>query len=140
MITNTAEIFRHLCPQVFNSRAMELENARMGGVSFLMRPIASGVYNFWVYVCPEDAQFSARQAVKSLRDRADSGTVEYGVVTLNGDPLIDQLIAATQASHALPSKIPDQISRILSTNAVEAEKLRIERLAFSGSVYEYQER
>jgi hypothetical protein len=61
-----------------------------GGISFYLRPAAKG-YNYWIYICPKDCPFSAKQAAKTLRDSADRGVTPWGYIKLSPEPMVDQL-------------------------------------------------
>lgn len=140
MITVMTEICRHLRPQFINNKNMTLQPNPMGGVSFLMRPTAEKQYDFWVYVCPPSIAFSSKQAVKSLRDKADSGIVPYGTITLDGRPLLDQLIEYVKSNHhGFPSEIPKQVDAMVTNNSRVRIMLEMEKLAARGSIHAYQD-
>lgn len=131
------EIFRHLRPRVVDESGMKLSTLSMGGVSFLLRPVDTGVYNFWVYLCPPSAMFSSRQAVKSLRDRADAGVVPYGTISLNDSPLIEQLVNFICSNTSLPSEVPGYVSQICETNQLAETTLSAIQRTCQGTINEY---
>ena len=106
------EIFRHYRPK------LKERNLDKGGLSFLMRPEALGIYSYWIYICPLDTEFSMKQATKSLRERAVNGTKPWGTIELTEDiSLLDLLISdVNKLSHDLPSETPDIIKKILAAN------------------------
>ena len=134
----TTEIFRHLRPYVVDESNMKLAAHSMGGLSFLLRPVDKGVYNFWVYMCPASAMFSSRQAVKSLRNRADSGVVPYGTIPINDSPLIEQLVDFICSNSSLPSEVPGYVSQIRETNQHAEAVLNAIQHACKGTINEYK--
>jgi hypothetical protein len=114
---NNQEIFRHLRPHWYNRTSHTIEPLTHGGVSFLLKPTAERTYDFWIYICPEDASFSARQAVKSLRDVQARGVVPWGTLTLADDPIIEQLSKfIITEQHVLPSEVGHQVLKIVMVN------------------------
>ncbi len=112
-----AEIFRHLRPQWYNRAKHLIEPLTHGGISFLLQPVAERTYSFWIYICPEDAAFSSRQAVKSLRDTVARGTVPWGTITLTEDPIIEQLSKfIITEQHVLPSEVGHQVLKMVMVN------------------------
>ena len=110
------EIFRHLRPHDFDPYRKEITPNQFGGLSFLVHPI-NDEFDFWVYICPNNTTFSARQAVKSLRERAANGVVPFGTFTPSEEPLIDQLINyVSSANVLLPTEIGAQAHQIIQTN------------------------
>ena len=87
-----------------------------GGISFLLRPTANNWYDFWVYICPFDAEFSSKVAVNRLRYIANSGTAPWSNIVMNGEPLIDLLIIATVSESVLPTSVGNFIDAILEQN------------------------
>ena len=139
METFKSEIFRHLRPLLVDDVGIRMTFHPMGGVSFLLRPEAEKVYSFWVYICPSNATFSSRQAVKSLRDRANSGIVPYGTIKLDNTPLIHQLISAVLSnSTLLPSEVPEQIKKIQAFNQQSQKQLDALRSSYKDVINEYQ--
>jgi len=122
-VTDNAEIFRHLRPQFFDRRLGQLVPASSGGVSFLLRPTDTKRYDYWIYICPKDVTFSAKQSVKSLRSIFDRGVVPWGTIELDGSPIINQLVDSISASaHGIPSEVNTFILSIVSFNQYSAKK------------------
>lgn len=133
------EIFRHLRSNWFDRRTSTLIPNPMGGVSFLLRPKAEKTYDFWVYICPDTASFSAKQSVKTLRERAASGVVPFGTISLTEEPLIEQLIRfVLSESGALPSELGKQVLEILICNISARTTFEKVKLAASSSVQHYE--
>jgi hypothetical protein len=88
----------------------------------MLKPAAEKQYDYWIYICPKDVQFSTKQAVKSLRDTAARDAMPWGTIELDGTPIIDQLIASVlSATHGLPSEVTAYVRDILSlSNQAEA--------------------
>lgn len=99
-----SEIFRHLRPLTFDKDRLALAPRRNGGVSYMLRLKEDSTYDFWLYVCPLDAEFSSKAAVHKLRQVADSGVAPWANVTMNGAKLIDLLVAATVQTD-LPTEV-----------------------------------
>ena len=107
------DIFRHYRP------TKKGRPAEKGGLSFLLRPTDYRVYNYWVYMCPLDTEFSAKQAVKTLRDRADSNVKPWGRVDIqNETPLIDLILEdLNNLTHELPSDAP-KLAELIRQNRI----------------------
>jgi len=119
-----SEIFRHVRPQWYDRRAHRLAVHSRGGISFLLRPQSERTYDFWVYICPEEVEFSAKQAVKALRDTVGRGTVPFGTVVLNEEPIIDVLTRyVVNENMALPSSASKQLLSITIINGYANKKL-----------------
>jgi len=110
-----AEIFRHFRPLKFDRSRVTVTPLSNGGVSYLLRPTEDGTYNFWIYICPFDAGFSAKAAVKRLREVVDDGVAPWGTIKMNSLPLIDQLVAATTQTD-LPTEVGDMVKKIWHRN------------------------
>jgi len=122
--TTQSEIFRHIRPHWFDKRRHSLVPHSQGGISFLLKPVAEGVYDFWIYICPKDIEFSSRQAVKSLREIAARGVVPFGTVTPGDDPLVDSLTRfVINERMKLPSEASQQLLMITITNGYANKKL-----------------
>ena len=135
------EVFRHYRNRYFNRSAHALEPMRNGGISFLLRPIETGVYNFWVYICPQDTGFSAKQAVRSLRLVANRGTKPWGQLKLRDDEsLLDQLVShLIKEEQALPSELGKQALEIFLWNLQEQTKLAVAATTATEATTIYQE-
>lgn len=105
----------------------ELEPERNGGISFLLVPYAERQYNFWVYICPWSAGFSAKTAVHALRKAAENDVAPWGSLDLDDRPLIDQLFDATKSTpeHLAKSEMMSMLSQIGVTNMVQQAKLKM---------------
>lgn len=109
------------------SKRGELEPERNGGVSFLLTPFAERHYNFWVYLCPWSAGFSAKTAVHALRKAVENQVAPWGFLQLDDRPLIDQLYQATTSvpEHLAKSDLITMLTQIGIRNMVQETKLRI---------------
>lgn len=101
MSKGQSEFFRHHRPLWFDLKRRELIPETKGGVSFMLVPVAEGVYDFWLNICPMDATFSARQAVAHLRRARENGVAPWGQLTMNDRPIIEQLTNAVQYGSGL---------------------------------------
>jgi|SRR5579859_537495 len=121
---NQAEIFRHLRPSWYDRKSHTVKPLTNGGISFLLKPTAERTYNFWIYICPEDASFSAKQAVKTLREIAARQTVPWGTLTTSDEPIIEQLTKfIIYEQHVLPSEVGHQVLKIVMVNSYATHKL-----------------
>lgn len=113
------EIFRHLRSHWFNSKTCVVEPLRNGGISFLLHLRAAEAYDFWIYICPEDTQFSSRQAVKSLREIVSRGTIPWGTINLVDGLLLDQLtkFIINEQCHVLASDVGHLALKIVIKNS-----------------------
>jgi len=120
-----SEIFRHVRPHWYDYKSHRLIPQVRGGISFLLRPSAERTYDFWIYICPEDIEFSSKQAVKSLRDSAARGTVPFGHVVLTDEPIVDVLTRfVINEEMALPSDASKQLLSITTINDYASKKLK----------------
>jgi hypothetical protein len=115
---------------------MQLVPGTNGGISFMLKPAAEKKYDYWIYICPKDVQFSTKQAVKSLRDTSARDAMPWGTIELDGTPIIDQLISSVLAGrHGLPSEVTAYIRDILSlSNHAEARLAEYKALASTTKV------
>lgn len=133
------EIFRHFRPHFFNQTRMALEPFKCGGLSFLIVPVEQDVYNFWVYICPEDVGFSARQAVSSLKKIHNQETAPFGTIMLNNISIIEAISQnLINGPHLLPTEAGKQMLNIMLTNnEAELKKLKLlQRITRGTKVYE----
>ena len=138
-MSSQAEIFRHLRPHWYDKRTHQLVPQPFGGISFLLKPTAEKQYDFWVYICPDDTAFSARQAVKSLRERATTGVVPFGTLQLNEDPLVDQLTRyVINEQMVLPSEASKQLLSITIINAYAQRKKEAAEASAKASAKVYE--
>jgi len=133
------EIFRHLRPHWYDRRKHQLVPQPMGGLSFMLVPSAAQTYDFWIYICPEDAPFSSKQAVKTLRECIPKRIVPFGTLTLDETPLIQQLTKyLISEMMALPSEASKQALTINLINAFAERKMRLREQA-SNATRHYSE-
>lgn len=114
------QIFRHLRPTWYDSESHEIKVLPNGGISFLLSPTAEKQYDYWIYICPKDAQFSTKQAVKSLRLVVERNVVPWGHITLSNLSLQDELLRSVTVSGGdglFTSDLISQVDDILQTNA-----------------------
>lgn len=136
-----SEIFRHIRPHWYDYRTHRLVPQSKGGISFLLRPSAERTYDFWAYICPEDTEFSAKQAVKTLRDNAAKGTVPFGSVILTEEPIVDILTRfIINEEMALPSEASKQLLSITIINSYANKKLQQAEEKAKGSRKQYEVR
>jgi hypothetical protein len=130
--------FRHIRPLVYDAVSHTMTRHPKGGVSFYIAPIADRSYDYWIYVCPLDTRFSARQAVHSLRQNAKE-TAPWGNIALgDGESIINKLINDMETASELPSDIPNMVKAILAGNEIEIRALKDAEAALTkaDSVYE----
>lgn len=138
--TNSSEIFRHLRPHWFDYKSHRLIPHSQGGVSFLLRPQSPGTYDFWIYICPENATFSSRQAVKTLRDSADRGIVPFGTIQISDEPITDTLTRfVINEQMALPSEASHQLLKITIINSYANKKLQEAEEKAKGAISAYED-
>jgi hypothetical protein len=134
--TSTSEFFRHLRPQWFDLSRRELKAHPNGGVSFLLVPVAERTYDFWVNICPEDAPFSSRHAVDSLRKVRAAGTAPFGQLQLDERPIFDQLVEEVRRLAPPPYELGRYVSKISLLREVAARAQA--RHADTGAKKEYE--
>lgn len=139
-IKTKSEIFRHIRPHWYDRKSHQLVPYSRGGISFLLHPKEQGVYDFWVYICPEDIEFSSRQAVKTLRERASSGIVPFGTVHLTDEPLVDVITRYVISEQMnLPSEASKQLLSIVIINAYAKKKLQEQQEKATKARAQYEE-
>lgn len=87
---------------------------RNGGISFLCLQHEDSRVDFWVYVCPLDAGFSSKAAVRRLRDAKESAA-PWGTFMPTNDPLLSQLCAQVRQTD-LPSTVPTILLEMIVNN------------------------
>lgn len=114
---NKNEIFRHIRPLWFNKSRNTLDTAPNGGISFLFLPSEThGNFNYWIYVCPNDALFSSKTAVNKLRAAVKNKTKPWGNISLSDDSILDTAVESIlMKSSGLETQVPNQLSEILVT-------------------------
>lgn len=105
-----------------------MKPAKNGGLSFLAMHNDQGQIDFWVYICPLTAGFSAKAAVKKLREIKDVAA-PWGTFTLTDQPLLDQLLEQSILTD-IPTDIGSLIDLIRSANTQQEEK-RIAKLSIN---------
>ena len=116
-MTETTTIFRHLRPLRFDkSRGQAVPVQGQGGVSFALRPVALGTYDFWVTYVPEGNTLTARAATVALRRSIERGVVPRGQLNLDTRPLLEQLADGVLNHRELPSEVAALIAKILVNN------------------------
>lgn len=103
----------------------------------MLRSTTQQSYDFWVYVCPLDAEFSSRAAVKRMRDVAKDGVVPWGTIEMDDRPLIEQLTEASRRS-VLPTTLNRILNSIEKINTRE-QKLYDEAIASAAAYQKYKE-
>lgn len=135
-----SEIFRHLRSHWFDHKTHRLIPNTHGGISFLLRPSAQGKYDFWIYMCPNDIVFSARQAVKSLREAVARETVPFGTIELTDEPILDLLTRfIVDERMVLPSEASKQMLAITIINGWAKKKMEQAQQKAVGAKKEYEE-
>lgn len=133
MKQNSKEIFRHF-RQIELSERGEMKPARNGGLSFLAMHNDNGQIDFWIYICPLSAGFSARAAVKKLREIRTVAS-PWGTFKLTDRPLLEQLL-----HHATITDIPTDIGRMInliqSANEIQQKKQALQLSMNSKQIYE----
>lgn len=96
-----------------------------GGFSVLVVPSDKDFYEYWLYICPKDSQFSSKQAIKSLRDVYLRGVEPWGGFKNKPlVPLVDQVIKSLlkEEGGELPSSVAEDVLAIIMENSVQANK------------------
>ena len=113
-----SEIFRHVRPHWVNKARKTIDPLPHGGISFLF--LTSGEdksYDYWIYICPDDAIFSARVAAAKLRQVAASGVKPWGNISLSSSSILDEAIKSVLAEEdELPTEVALQLFEIMLTN------------------------
>lgn len=109
------EIFRHLRPQWFDAKTFNITPQKSGGISFLLKPLENGTYNYWLYICPLDAPFSTKVAVHNLRERAARSIEPWGRITLTDEPILIQLVKSVMSEEYLVSDASKMAFEIIMT-------------------------
>jgi hypothetical protein len=80
-----------------------------GGISYLVEATGKDQYQYWVYGCPPDIPFSAKQAIKSLKEVKERGTKPWHFIQTDGEPILDSLIRSViNEDNGMPSEIAHQ--------------------------------
>lgn len=88
----------------------------------MLKSRADNDYDFWVYICPLDTEFSGRAAVARLRKVASENVVPWGVLKVDGSPIVEQLIKLSVQTE-LPTLVGEILGEINSINQREDSKL-----------------
>ena len=91
----------------------------------MLRPCADKTYDYWIYICPKDIQFSTKQAVKSLRATQARGAVPWGTIEMDGTPILDQLTNSVLANrNGLPTEVSAYVREIIQFSNMSEAKAR----------------
>jgi hypothetical protein len=104
----------------FNKDRVTVTPQRNGGVSYLAKPVGPGEYEFWLYICPLNAEFSAKAAVRKLREVVASGVAPWGCFKLERRPLMDYLVLNTSKTK-LPTEAGKMAEMIWAQNQKQEE-------------------
>lgn len=77
--------------------------------------------DFWIYICPFNAGFSAKAAVTRLRENRKIAA-PWGTIIPDGSPLILQLVSEVGKSE-LPTNVTKMLIEIVQMNLQAEEKL-----------------
>lgn len=133
------EIYRHLRPRWFHSLKHELQPLACGGISFALRATEQQrVYDFWIYICPPDIPFSAKQSVKQLRKNVELGIKPWATITLTEEPIIEQLVRSLiKEEQELPSEVAKQTLNIIVNNYQVERRKALAEIKRSGAAAAY---
>lgn len=121
------EIFRHFRPLQFSKRG-EVVPKKNGGISFRCLQHEDSSIDFWVYICPTTAGFSAKEAVRRLRENADKAS-PWGHFAPTEEPLIYQLVSELTRSELTSAHLKLMLLNIIETNiAVETRQAQLSLL------------
>jgi hypothetical protein len=104
----------------------------------MLKPIGGKQYEYWIYICPKEISFSSKQAIKRLRDCANSNTVSWGIITLDESSIIDLLIKSIMnEEQLLPSEVAKQVLDVVIINSHSQNQL--DELSSSSVKSQYEE-
>lgn len=127
------EIFRHFRPLQFGRRG-EVGPQRNGGISFRCLQHDDSSIDFWVYICPLTAGFSAKEAVRRLRENAEKAS-PWGHFVPTDEPLIFQLVQELTRSELTSAHLKLLLLHIIETNM--AVETKVAQLATLNTKNEY---
>lgn len=115
--------FRHFRPEYFDRKSMTMKPASYGGISFLFHPKEQGVYDYWIYVCPTDAKFSAAAAVNRLNTLIDGGIKPWGTINKSDEPILSTAVRSViEEQNELPTTVSHLALKFVMTNLQEQTK------------------
>lgn len=88
----------------------------------MLLPRLEGVYDYWVNICPMDAEFSSKAAAMRLR-QASKNAAAWGTITLDGRPILE-LLCENVIQSELPTSIGALLRNIQDINDREAAKFK----------------
>lgn len=115
------EFFRHIRPLEVNQRG-EITSQRNGGISFLCVQHEDSSIEFWIYVCPFSAGFSARAAVARLRQSKTMAAPWGRIDGPTEEPLLLQLVKSISQEKTLPTSVTGILRQIVEQNLTAEEK------------------
>lgn len=101
--------FRHFRPTYYDRHTMSMKPLLNGGISFIFSPIDKGIYAYWLYVCPEDAKFSANAAVSKLSILIQNNVKPWGIITKLDEPILSTAIRSVISEN---SELPTAVSHL----------------------------
>jgi hypothetical protein len=115
--------FRHFRPEYFDRKTMAMKPAAYGGISFLFHPREQGIYDYWIYVCPTDAKFSATAAVTRLNTLIDGSIKPWGTINKTDEPILSTAIRSIISEEdELPTTVSHLALKFVMTNLQEQTK------------------
>lgn len=115
--------FRHFRPEYFDKRTMSIKPAAYGGISFLFHPREQGVYDYWIYVCPTDAKFSAAAAVTRLNTLIDGNIKPWGTINKGDEPILSTAVRSViSEQNELPTTVSHLALKFVMNNLQEQTK------------------
>ena len=97
----------------------------------MLKPVGEKMYDYWVYICPLDAEFSNRSAVARLRS-ASTVAAPWSSIEIDERPLIDQLLDSAEHS-PVPTSIGTMIDMIRAIN--HREEMKYQAKVMKDSTY-----
>lgn len=125
MIRMRNEIFRHLRPQHCNLDRKTLDTGPLGGISFLFLLASDATqYNYWIYICPSNAVFSTKTAIRQLRRAAAGGIKPWGTVKPQEQSILHAGLKSIMSEETdLPSEAAQYAFKMLMNNFRAAAQL-----------------
>jgi hypothetical protein len=102
---------------------MSIKPAAYGGISFLFHPREQGVYDYWIYVCPTDAKFSAAAAVTRLNTLIDGNIKPWGTINKGDEPILSTAVRSViSEQNELPTTVSHLALKFVMNNLQEQTK------------------
>jgi hypothetical protein len=102
---------------------MSMKPSSYGGISFLFHPREQGIYDYWIYVCPLDAKFSAAAAVARLNTLIDETIKPWGTINKTDEPILSTAIRSIISEEdELPTTVSHLALKFVMTNLKEQTK------------------